>query len=182
MTKKPLLSLCAALLLLGATSPSFAQSNSPAPAAAAPAATAPAPAPKWALDCSSPDAAAGALQCQISLRFVRQEDRGLLMLVAIRKNPTDNQLAMQFVLPHGLNLPSGLSYQVDTGAKSTVAFATSGQDGTVAVLPLTPELLTTLKAGSTLNVSTQTANGNAFGIPVSLAGFTAAIDRLNTLK
>ncbi|OWK20680.1 hypothetical protein AJ88_26825 [Mesorhizobium amorphae CCBAU 01583] len=59
---------------------------------------------------------------------------------------------MLLALTHGLFLPSGASYQIDTGQKATVAIQTSDQNGAYAAVPLTPELITAMKAGTNLNI------------------------------
>lgn len=138
--------------------------------------------PVWALNCASPNAASGALECQIVQRFYRQETRELVMVLAITKKSRDVPLSMDLVLPHGLNLPSGVSYQVDAGETKTAAINSSGQNGAVTSIPLSSDVLAVLKSGSTLTVKMQTSAGAELSIPVSLAGFTAAAERLSAIN
>lgn len=42
------------------------------------------------------------------------------MILTVAKESQDANLAMHFVLPHGLHLPSGLPYQVDAGEENKV--------------------------------------------------------------
>ncbi len=163
----------AALLFLSSASLSLAQETAGG--------STPTP-PAWALNCVSPDAASGALDCQIAQRFYRQQTGELVMVLAISKKSEDAAFSMDLVLPHGLNLPSGVSYQVDDGETKIAAINSSGQNGAVTSIPLSPDILAVLKAGSTLTVKMQTATGAELSIPLSLAGFTAAVDRLSAIK
>jgi invasion protein IalB len=138
-------------------------------------------APAWALNCSSANAGTGALECQMSQTVLRQETGQILMVIAIRK-PQSGSMTMNFVLPHGLYLPAGVSYQIGNGAKNTAPIFSSDQNGAYANVTLPPELLNALKAGSTLNIGLETVSRNPLTIPVSLTGFTPAVERLANLK
>lgn len=63
-----------------------------------------------------------------------------MLTVTVRREKTNGGLAVLLALTHGLFLPSGASYQIDTGQKATVAIQTSDQNGAYAAVPLTPEL------------------------------------------
>jgi invasion protein IalB len=49
-------------------------------------------------------------------------------------------------------------------------------------LPLSTELLAAMKTGTNLNIGMETATREPITIPVTLAGFTAAIDKLEATK
>lgn len=89
---------------------------------------------------------------------------------------------MLLALPHGLFLPSGSSYQIDQGQKTTIAIQTSDQNGAYAATPLSADLLKAMKSGTNLNIGIESVTRKPVTIPVSLAGFTAAIDKLQALK
>lgn len=180
--KPPALAGAMLLILACGSSPAMAQGTqgqttqrNPAAATAQPAA------PAWALSCSSPNAGSGPLECQMSQTILRQETGQILMVITIRK-PQNGTMTMNLVLPHGLYLPTGVSYQVGTGGKNTAVIYSSDQNGAYASVPLAPELLNALKAGSVLNIGLETVSRNPLTIPVSLTGFTSAVDRLANLK
>ncbi|KAB2654893.1 invasion associated locus B family protein [Brucella tritici] len=176
--KPPVLAGLMLLILVGGSAPAMAQGAQTTqrnPAASQPAA------PAWALSCSSANAGAGALECQMSQTILRQETGQILMVITIRK-PQSGSMSMNLVLPHGLYLPAGVSYQIGTGAKNTAVIFSSDQNGAYANVTLAPELLNALKAGSVLNIGLETVTRNPLTIPVSLTGFTSAIDRLANLK
>ncbi|WP_157743546.1 invasion associated locus B family protein [Ochrobactrum quorumnocens] len=140
------------------------------------------PPPAWSLACASPNAATGPLTCQIEQRFFRQQTRELVMILAISKTSVNQDVAINLVLPHGLRIPNGVSYQVDTGAVETAAIVSSGPNGAITSIPVSPDFLAGLKSGTTLSVKVQTTSGTELSIPVSLAGFTAAIDRMSAIR
>lgn len=141
-----------------------------------------APPAAWTLECASSNAASGPLNCQIAQRFLQQGSGAVVMVVTIERMAMDGQMTMRLLLPHGLYLPAGVSYQIDAGAQAMAPITSSSQAGALATVALSPELLAALKSGTTLTVSMETASRNALGIPVSLAGFTAAVDRLTSIN
>ncbi|CAN7614490.1 invasion associated locus B family protein [Aminobacter sp. LjRoot7] len=164
----------AAVLALLFAGSAFAQEAKPAEAK-------PVEANPWAVNCAS-GATINELQCQVSQNLTESKTGQRVLTVTIRKENAKGGLAMLLALPHGLFLPSGASYQIDQGEKVTVAIQTSDQNGAYAAAPLTPELITAMKAGTNLNVGMESVTRKAVAIPVSLAGFTAAIDKLQAIK
>ncbi|MBT1156768.1 invasion associated locus B family protein [Aminobacter anthyllidis] len=164
----------AAMLSLLFTSAAFAQETKPADPK-------PAEANPWAVNCAS-GATINELQCQVSQNLTESKTGQRVLTVTIRKENDKGGLAMLLALPHGLFLPSGASYQIDQGEKVVIAIQTSDQNGAYAAAPLTPELITAMKAGTNLNVGMESVTRKPVAIPVSLAGFTAAIDKLQAIK
>lgn len=157
-------------LLTSAAGPALAEV--PTPAAAS-------PANPWVVNCASGSPGTD-LQCQISQNLTEAKTGRRVLTVTVRRQ--EGSLAMLLALPHGLFLPAGASYQIDAGQKATVAIQTSDQNGAYAAVPLIPDLLAAMKAGTNLNIGMESVTRNAVTIPVSLAGFTAAIDKLNATK
>lgn len=141
----------------------------------------PADANPWAINCSSASSTAE-LQCQVSQNLTEAKTGQRVLTVTVRRDKGNGSLAMLLALPHGLFLPSGASYQIDQGQKTTVAIQTSDQNGAYAAAPLSPELVTAMKAGTNLNIGMESVTRKPVTIPVSLAGFTAAIDKLEAIK
>ncbi|WP_454858328.1 invasion associated locus B family protein [Rhizobium binxianense] len=168
------------LMLASGLAPAVAQDTQTQTTQRNPRASPPA-VPTWALNCFSADASSGALECQMSRTILRQETGQILTVITIRKLQ-DGSMTMNLVLPHGLYLPAGVSYQIDTSAKNTAVILSSDQNGAYANVALTPELVSALKSGSTFNLGLETVSRSPLTIPVSLTGFTSAIDRLANLK
>ncbi|PWJ91411.1 invasion associated locus B family protein [Mesorhizobium sp. M7D.F.Ca.US.004.03.1.1] len=133
------------------------------------------------INCSSGSSTAE-LQCQVSQNLTEAKTGQRVLTVTVRRDKGNGSLAMLLALPHGLFLPSGASYQIDQGQKTTVAIQTSDQNGAYAAAPLSPELIAAMKAGTNLNIGMESVTRKPVTIPVSLAGFTAAIDKLEAIK
>jgi invasion protein IalB len=185
------LAILVALAAFAAAGPGHAQqapkSKAPAKAAqtAAPAAppaadTAPANAPAspgWAVRCSSASRDAP-LECAMEQNAVFSKTGQLVALVNIRV-PSDTHTPVALVqLPLGLNLPAGAKLQVDDGKTVDLQIQTCETRGCFANSPIAPELLAALKSGKQLKISFQNLAKEAIAIPMPLADFAAAYDKI----
>jgi invasion protein IalB len=148
-----------------------------APQAEAPAA-APAPAaPGWAARCSS----AGRdtpLECAMEQTAVLSKTGQLVILVNIRV-PSDTHAPVALLqLPLGLNLPVGVKMQVDEGKTTDLQIQTCDNRGCYASTPVAADLLAALKSGKQLKLSFQNLNKETITIPMPLADFAAAYDKI----
>ncbi|MBZ9997836.1 MULTISPECIES: invasion associated locus B family protein [unclassified Mesorhizobium] len=157
------------------------QPAEPQSAQSKPAPSKPADANPWAVNCSS-GSASTELQCQVSQNLTEAKTGQRVLTVTVRRDNANGSLAMLLALPHGLFLPSGASYQIDQGQKTTIAIQTSDQNGAYAATPLPPELIKAMKAGTNLNIGMESVTRKPVTIPVSLAGFTAALTKLESIK
>jgi invasion protein IalB len=156
--------------------------NNPAPMAqAAPAPTSenantPAP-PGWVARCSS--ASRGApLECAIEQSAVLTKTGQLIVLVNVRV-PAETRVPVALVqLPLGLNLPAGAKFQVDDGKTSDLQIQTCEARGCYANLQISPDVLATLKSGKQLKVSFQNMAKETITIPMPLADFGAAYEKI----
>ena len=156
--------------------------NNPAPMAqAAPAPTsenanAPTP-PGWVARCSS--ASRGApLECAIEQSAVLTKTGQLIVLVNVRV-PAETRVPVALVqLPLGLNLPAGAKFQVDDGKTSDLQIQTCEARGCYANLQISPDVLAALKSGKQLKVSFQNMAKETISIPMPLADFGAAYDKI----
>ncbi|CAN0509396.1 unnamed protein product, partial [Discosporangium mesarthrocarpum] len=85
---------------------------------------------------------------------------------------------LRFQLPHGLDIPAGLTMAVDGQALDAPAIQTSSPAGLFARIGLTAPLRDALKAGATMTLGATALNGNTLAVPVPLDGFTAVYDKL----
>ncbi|WP_246672379.1 MULTISPECIES: invasion associated locus B family protein [unclassified Mesorhizobium] len=146
-----------------------------------PAETKPADANPWVVNCSS-GSTGTELQCQVSQNLTEAKTGQRVLTVTVRRQQGTPGFAMLLALPHGLFLPSGTSYQIDSGKKVTIAIQTSDQNGAYAATPLAPDLLKAMRSGATLNVGMESVTRKPVTIPVSLKGFGAAVDKLEATK
>src|SRR5207237_6830693 len=156
-----------------------AQTASPPPAApqgeAAPAA--PTSAPGWAARCTSASRDAP-LECAIEQTAILTKTGQLIVLVNIRV-PSDTHTPVALVqLPLGLNLPGGAKLQVDEGKVLDVQIQTCEARGCYASAPIAPDLLAALRSGKQLKVSFQNLGKETITIPMPLADYAAAYDKI----
>jgi invasion protein IalB len=156
--------------------PRAAQTTPPAtPQAEAP--PAPAPQPGWAARCSSASRDAP-LECAIEQTAILSKTGQLIVLVNIRV-PSDTHSPVALVqLPLGLNLPVGAKFQVDDGKPIELQIQTCENRGCYASTPIATELLADLKSGKQLKVSFQNLGKETITIPMPLADFAAAYDKI----
>lgn len=169
-----------ALLAFGSTGPSHAQqapkSKTAPPAAHAEPAAAVAQ-PGWAARCTSVSRTAP-LECAMEQTAVLSKTGQLIVLVNIRV-PADTKSPVALVqLPLGLNMPGGAKVQVDDGKTTDLQIQTCEARGCYAGSPIAPDLLAALKSGKQLKVSFQNLAKETITIPMPLADFAAAYDKI----
>ncbi len=102
----------------------------------------------------------------------------LIVLINIRvASDTRTPLAV-IQLPLGLNLPAGAKLQVDDGKTADLAIQTCEQRGCYANTPIAADMLTAMKSGKQLKVSFQNLAKEIISIPMPLADFAAAYDKI----
>jgi invasion protein IalB len=154
----------------------------PAPSASPSPQTEPAPANNappagWAARCASASREAP-LECVMEQTAVLSKTGQLIVLANIRV-PSDTRAPVALVqLPLGLNLPGGAKLQVDDGKTTDLQVQTCEARGCYASTPIAPELLTALKSGKQLKVSFQNLGKETITIPMPLADFAAAYDKI----
>jgi invasion protein IalB len=147
-----------------------------APQAETPPAAAPA-APGWAARCSSAGREAP-LECAMEQTAVLSKTGQLVILVNIRV-PSDTHAPVALVqLPLGLNLPIGVKMQVDEGKTADLQIQTCDNRGCYASTPVAADLLAALRSGKQLKLSFQNLNKETITIPMPLADFAAAYDKI----
>jgi invasion protein IalB len=185
----------AVLLALAALACAPASAQAPKKAAPAPAAPAPAhtpaaaaspapeqqtaqpPAPGWVSRCSSLSREAP-LECAVETTAVLTKTGQLIVAVNIRVS-SDTHLPVALVqLPLGLNLPAGAKLQVDEGKVIDLQIQTCENRGCYTNTPVSPELLAALKSGKQLKVAFQNLNKEVITIPMPLADFAAAYEKV----
>ena len=157
--------------------------NNPAPPAAAPAdnangtaANTPPP-PGWAARCGSASRDAP-LECAIEQSAVLPRTGQLVILVNIRV-PADTRTPSALIqLPLGLNLPGGAKLQVDDGKATDLQIQTCEARGCYAGTAIAPDLLAAMKTGKQLKVSFQNLNKEMLTVPLPLADFAAAYEKI----
>jgi invasion protein IalB len=158
--------------------PRVAQPAAPPQPESAPASAAPQqPQPGWAARCTSVSRDTP-LECAMEQTAVLTKTGQLIVLVNIRV-PSDTHTPVALVqLPLGLNLPAGAKLQVDDGKTVDLQIQTCENRGCYASAPIAPDLLAALKSGKELKVSFQNLGKETISIPMPLADFAAAYDKI----
>lgn len=131
----------------------------------------------WSLVCQS----APQKVCVISQQQVQQSGQRVLAIELLSNG--DGALSGNLVLPFGLMLDAGAVLQIDDAAPQEARrFFTCLPAGCLVRLDFDAEALAALRAGTTLQVKVQSAEGQEVVVPVSLMGLGAAIDRLELLR
>jgi invasion protein IalB len=185
--KTPATFALAAALALASSGFSQAQqapkAKSPPPAHATPSPTpgpqaeaAPAP-PGWIARCTSMSRDAP-LECAIEQTAVLTKTGQLIVLINIRV-ASDTRTPIAVVqLPLGLNLPAGAKLQVDDGKTIDLQVQTCEQRGCYANTPIAADMLAAMKSGKQLKVAFQNLAKEIISIPMPLADFAAAYDKI----
>ena len=153
-----------------AAAPNTAQTNA--------AGQADAPPPSgWVARCSSPSRSAP-LECAVEETAVLTKTGQLLVLVNIRV-PSDTHAPVVLVqLPLGLNLLSGAKMQVDDGKVIDMQIQTCENKGCFAGTAIAPDVLAAMRTGKQLKVAFQNLTKETITIPMPLADFAGAYDKI----
>lgn len=156
--------------------PRAAQTTPAPPQAETPPAN-PAPQPGWAARCTSASREAP-LECVIEQTAVLSKTGQLIVLVNVRV-PSDTHTPVILIqLPLGLNLPAGAKLQVDDGKSIDLQIQTCEARGCFTSAPIAPEQLAAMKSGKELKVSFQNLGKEIISIPMPLADFATAYDKI----
>lgn len=158
-------------MVLGAPWTAFGQE---AGAPAAPAA-APGPAP-WEASCNG-GGRREALNCRIEQRVVMSNTGQLLTAVSVQLPADASQPTMLIQTPLGLSLPAGLKLSIDENEVLSLPLRTCEASGCYADTPVSDDLVAAMQRGQTLTVTFEDVRQNQIGVPVSLFGFTAALEK-----
>lgn len=136
-----------------------------------------APQPGWIVRCSSASREAP-LECAMEQTAVLTKTGQLIVLVNIRVPSDTHAPVIAVQLPLGLNLPVGAKLQVDDGKVVDMPIQTCEARGCYASSPIAPDRLAAMKSGKQLKVSFQNLGKETITIPMPLADFAAAYDKI----
>lgn len=134
----------------------------------------------WAVRCGELDDGAGntAQVCEMLQRVSVEETGQPVMEMAVGYLPEREQPVAVFTLPLGIRLPPGVQLSVDGGEPIRFPVQLCVRQGCRADLLLSPELLESLRNGTQAQVTVLDPRGQPVNLPVSLIGFTDALERI----
>jgi len=100
------------------------------------------------------------------------------LLVAVGYAPGDTALRMELTVPLGIDLASGIGFQIDNGQASSVSAETCVADGCHVVMKIDQGGRDSLVKGKLVRVTYQFTNGQRVTLPIELAGFGDALAQL----
>ena len=131
----------------------------------------------WATNCTSP-ARGQPQECAMEQRAIASETGQALALVTIRVPQDTKKPVTMIQVPLGMFLPAGLSVDVDGAVSQTYPFQTCNANGCFVGFPIPDAMIKAMFNGNKLNVSFQNLNKKPVVLPMSLAGFTDAYNRI----
>lgn len=122
-----------------------------------------------------------ATRCVLSQ--VQAQQNGQRVLAIELNAPNGNSVAATLVMPFGLALDSGVTFQVDDKpAMQPARFRTCVPAGCIVSVSFDAPTLVALRAGMALKLKATADGGAAIPFSISLQGFGAALDRVGALS
>ncbi|MER0238060.1 invasion associated locus B family protein [Fulvimarina sp. MAC8] len=87
-----------------------------------------------------------------------------------------NQKVVQAVVPTGRVIPAGVQVKIDDGSPVTLNYSVCFQDRCIAEAELTDQLVSRMKRGQEMNVTSINFQRQPNPVPITLSGFTAAYE------
>jgi invasion protein IalB len=165
------------LTTAGKDAPKGVAKASAAPAEGAKSAT---PGALWGKSCDA--GADGKQTCVIIQNIVitdKTTNQSLRALaVAVGYLPGEAKLRMALTVPLGINLPTGVGFQIDDGQANTLPVETCLADGCRIIMSIDPGGRDSLVKSKMIKVTYQLANGQKVALPIELTGFGDALAQL----
>jgi len=129
----------------------------------------------WTLRCLETD---GQRRCEMIQAVDDPADGEPVLAMVVTRQPGGAPPLAWIVLPLGLLLPPGVGLRIDQGETQRLPVRHCEPGGCLVPWELDAAALTALRGGVTLEVLAYDIDEEAVAIPVSLLGFTAALEAL----
>lgn len=105
---------------------------------------------------------------------------GQLVASVVIHIPADaTRTELLVTVPLGLSIPAGVSYDIDGTRPGRLDLVTCDRGGCLATAsPLAADALSAMQGGQKLNIIFASADGQPITLAMSLAGFTAALQKI----
>ena len=132
----------------------------------------------WNLECATPPGAR-AEQCALVQRVIDQDRPGAVGLAVIVLKAADNKTwILRALAPLGVLLPSRLGLKIDETDVGNVEFQSCATNGCFAQAIMQDELIEKFKTGKEAVFIIFKTPEQGIGIPVTLEGFSAGMEKL----
>ena len=119
-----------------------------------------------------------ALDCLVEQKVYVAKTGQLIGAVTIRIPGETKQPVMMIQTPVGLFLPAGVTVDVDSANAEKFELQTCDASGCYVGSPMSKDLLERMQKGQKLNVSFQNLQKKVITLPMALAGFAAAYQKV----
>lgn len=117
------------------------------------------------------------------LSQVQSQQNGQRVLAIELNAPVANTVSGTLILPFGLALDSGVTFQLDEKpAMQALRFRTCIPGGCLVNVSFDAAMLVALRTGTALKIKAVTDGGAAAPFSISLQGFATAVDRVGALS
>lgn len=113
--------------------------------------------------------------CEIYQRISVKESGQRLIEIAVGYDPATKAPRVAMIVPLGILVGNGVTYQVDDHNKQGAAIKTCNQGGCIAVAPLSKAVIKELQNGNVWTIGFVTAENKPVQIKISLKGFAKAL-------
>jgi invasion protein IalB len=135
----------------------------------------------WQIQCTADkDGKKGCGMVQIT-RSEKNPKVGLSLVIVRARQGDKDVIMMRVMAPIGVYLPTGVALEVDGAAVGRVPFTRCRPQICEALAEASPETLEKMKKGTAANVIVYEAPGLGVPMKISLEGFSAGLENLNTL-
>jgi len=100
------------------------------------------------------------------------------LAVAVGYMPGGDTLRMALTVPLGINLPTGVGFQIDDGKANTLPVETCIADGCHIIMSIDAGGRDSLVKSKLIKVTYQLTNGQKVSLPIELTGFGEALAQL----
>jgi invasion protein IalB len=134
----------------------------------------------WQIQCAADkDGKKGCGMVQVT-RSEKNPKVGLSLVIVRAKQGEKDVVMMRVMAPIGVYLPTGVALEVDGAAVGRVPFTRCRPQICEALAEASPETLGKMKKGSAANFIVYEAPGLGVPMKISLEGFSAGLDSLNS--
>jgi invasion protein IalB len=116
--------------------------------------------------------------CEMLQQVTVEETGETIMEVAVGFVPERELPVALFTVPLGVRLQPGLLLTVDENEPVRIAIEICGPDGCLASMLFDEDMLNQFMRGAAGTVRIRDARDQSFDLPMSMMGFTAALERL----
>jgi invasion protein IalB len=132
----------------------------------------------WTLNCGvQPAVSGGAIACSVGQAQFDKASKRRILTFAVSPQSGGGVKGV-VVLPFGLSLDKGVTFQLDAGSITPAAhFRTCLPAGCLVSLDWPDGTVKAMRTATTLKIAATTANGQAAPFSLPMSGFAAALDR-----